>query len=152
MGMSDPAPPFRLPAFLPYRLSITANLVSDVIATAYQALFGLSIVEWRVVAIVAQQGSATQQEVCELSRMEKVAVSRAAIALCERRLMERRPHPQDRRSHLLALTATGRALFDQVIPKALELEARLFQDFSAQERHTLEGLLARIDAAALRHR
>jgi hypothetical protein len=53
----------RLDAFLPYRLSITSNLVSDHIASAYQQLFGLTIPEWRLIAIVAEEGAVAQSAV-----------------------------------------------------------------------------------------
>jgi DNA-binding MarR family transcriptional regulator len=138
-----------LAAFLPYRLSIAANLVSDVIATAYESAFSLRNPEWRVIAIIADKGPLSQQGVCLASRMDKVTVSRAAIALCERELLERHPNPEDKRSHLLVLTETGKALYQQVAPKALELEARIFAGFSREERQTLERLLSRVAEGAL---
>jgi DNA-binding MarR family transcriptional regulator len=138
-----------LAAFLPYRLSIAANLVSDVIATAYEAAFSLRNPEWRVIAIIADKGPLSQQGVCVVSRMDKVTVSRAAIALCERQLLERHPNPEDKRSHLLALTDGGKALYEQVVPKALELEARIFAQFSNEDRLLLDHLLRRIEDAAL---
>lgn len=138
-----------LATFLPYRLSITANLVSNVVATAYEQAFSLRNPEWRVIAIIADHGALSQQDVCVASRMDKVTVSRAAIALCERKLLERRPNPEDKRSHLLVLTDSGKALYEQIVPKALELEARIFARFSKEERQALETLLSRIDTGAL---
>ena len=73
----------RLDAFIPYRLSVTSNLVSETIASAYQALFGLSIPEWRLIAVIAEDEGATQQQVGRRTRMDKVTVSRATIALAE---------------------------------------------------------------------
>jgi DNA-binding MarR family transcriptional regulator len=138
-----------LVTFLPYRLSVAANLVSDVIATAYEPVFSLRNPEWRVIAIIADKGALSQQGVCVASRMDKVTVSRAAIALCERKLLERHPNPDDKRSHLLVLTESGNALYEQVVPKALELEALIFARFSKAERQALEILLGRIEAGAL---
>ena len=40
--------------FLPYRLSILSNTVSSTIASAYNKRFGLSIPEWRVIAILGR--------------------------------------------------------------------------------------------------
>ena len=71
----------RLDQFIPYRLSFTAALLRDTIAQSYERLFGISIAEWRVIAWVAELGSVTQQQLCARSRMDKVTVSRAAIAL-----------------------------------------------------------------------
>jgi DNA-binding MarR family transcriptional regulator len=135
--------------FLPYRLSITAQLVSEVIATAYGALYGLKAPEWRVVATVAEAGELTQQGVCTRTRMDKVTVHRAAFSLCTRGLLDRSAHPGDRRSHHLALTATGRALYAEVAPRAVELERRLFSGFSADEIARLTDLLDAVNAAAV---
>lgn len=146
--MPEPAA-LSLDDFLPYRLSVASNLVSDTIASAYEALFGLKIAEWRLVAVVAEAGEITQADIGERTRMDKVTVSRAAIALTRRGLFERRDHARDQRSHLLALTAAGRRLYAEVAPKALELEARLFSDFSRAERDALGATLRRIEAAAL---
>ena len=107
-----------LDRFLPYRLSVTSNLVSDRIARSYEALFGLTIPEWRLVAVIAEVEAITQAEIGERTRMDKVTVSRAAIALVERGLLARAPNPGDKRSHHLSLTDAGRDLYASVAPKA----------------------------------
>ena len=135
--------------FLPYRLSITSNLVSDTIARAYDALFGLSITQWRLVAVVAETGGITQAEIGQRTRMDKVTVSRAAIALVERGLLAREDNPDDRRSHHLVLTEAGRALYAAIAPKAIELERRIFASFSKDELARFTAMLRRIDAVAL---
>ena len=140
----------KLDAFLPYRLSIASNAVSEAIATAYQALFGLRIPEWRLVAVIAEHDGITQQALVAATRMDKVSVSRAAIALVERGLAQRRPNPDDQRSHLLSLSEAGRALYDDVAPKALALERQVFAGFALSELEAFSRMLTRIEAAAAR--
>ena len=140
----------RLDAFLPYRLSIASNRVSDAIADTYRALFGLRIPEWRLVAVLAESEGLTQQALGVRTRMDKVTVSRAAIALADRGLVVRAPNPGDQRSHLLALSDAGRALYAEVAPKALEIEARVFDGFTDDERATFRDMLLRIEQAAER--
>jgi DNA-binding MarR family transcriptional regulator len=148
--MSDNA--LVLDRFIPFRLSFTSNLVSDTIAGAYEALFGLSIPEWRLVAVVAETGGVTQAAIGGRTRMDKVTVSRAASALVGRGLMARAANAGDRRSHLLRLTDAGRRLYAEVAPKALELEARIFAAFDAAELDAFVAMLRRIDAATLEAR
>lgn len=138
----------KLDQFLPYRLSIASNRVSAAIASTYQALFGLKIPEWRLIAIIAEHEGITQNALGQATRMDKVTVSRAATALVERGLVARRPNPGDQRSHLLALTSTGRALYDDVAPKALELEAHVFAGFTVEEIASFREMLDRIEASA----
>ena len=137
-----------LDAFLPYRLSIASNRVSQAIATAYERLFGLKIPEWRLIAVIAEGEGITQNALGAATQMDKVTISRAARALVERGLIERRAIDGDRRSHLLALTAAGRALYDQVAPKAIEMETAIFAELDADERAALNSMLDRIGAAA----
>lgn len=138
-----------LDRFLPYRLSVTSNLVSDRIARAYESLFGLTIPEWRLIAVIAEVEAITQAEIGERTRMDKVTVSRAAIALVERGLLTRAPNPGDKRSHHLSLTTHGRDLYASVAPKALELERTIFACFTQKELDGFVAMLRRIDAAAL---
>lgn len=138
----------KLDQFLPYRLSIASNAVSDAVASAYRALFGLRIPEWRLVTVLAEHGAMSQQALCGRTRMDKVTVSRAAIALAERGLVARAANPEDQRSHLLALSDDGWALYEQIAPKAIELERRIFAGFSEDEKVQLHAMLARIEAAA----
>jgi DNA-binding MarR family transcriptional regulator len=138
-----------LDRFIPYRLSVTSNVVSDVISTAYEALFGLSIPEWRVIAVVAEQDGITQQGICIATRMDKVTVSRATIALVDRGLITRAPNDADRRSRLLALTDAGRKLYADVSPKAIEFEDRIFSIFPPEEIDRFMAMLRAIEDRAL---
>jgi DNA-binding MarR family transcriptional regulator len=135
-----------LSEFLPYRLSVTSNRVSQMIASQYETLFDLTIPEWRIIAVVAERGALSQQMVCQVTHMDKVAVSRAAIGLVDRAILHRMPNPLDKRSHLLDLTLAGRELYATVAPRALEMERQIFSALSCDDRNHLTALLARVDA------
>jgi DNA-binding MarR family transcriptional regulator len=139
-------PKLHLDDFLPFRLSIASNRVSERIAQVYQSLFGLTIAEWRVIAVLAEASPITQQAICARTHMDKVTISRAAIALVARQLIVRAPHNEDKRSHLLSLSPTGKTLYASIAPKALEMERAIFETFTPQERATLMTLLRRIEA------
>ena len=138
----------KLGAFLPYRLSVVSNAVSDAIASTYRSLFGLRIPEWRLITVIAERGGCTQQALTAATRMDKVTVSRAAIALATRGLIERLPNPGDQRSHLLSLTIDGRALYNEVVPKALEMEQRIVTGLDAADVERFRAVLDRIEASA----
>jgi DNA-binding MarR family transcriptional regulator len=142
----------RLADFLPYRISITSNAVSDLIAREYRSRFGLKIAEWRVMAVLGDVGEATQRELVAATRMDKVAVNRATKALGERALIQRAPNMRDGRSHHLALTVTGQALYTEIMPLALQMEAQVLdvldKDETAQLARLLGKLLQRADELA----
>ena len=141
-------PSLALDHFLPYRLSVASNAVSKRISQSYRKRFGLKIPEWRLIAILAERESMTPVEIGQAGELDKITVSRAAAALIERGLVRQRRNPGDGRSHFLSLTGDGRALYSEIAPAALAMEAELLAGFSAEERDALETLLRRIEAVA----
>ena len=142
--MRMPAPANRLGDFLPYRMSVTTNAVSDLIAGEYRARFGLKIPEWRVMAVLGNAGGLTQRELVGETLMDKVAVNRACKVLEQRGLVARSPNARDGRSHHLELTSPGRAMFEQIMPLALGMEKRLFAVLGADETAALKAALGKL--------
>ena len=143
--MSEPSN--RLADFLPYLLSVTSNAVSTRVAEVYRRQFGLRIPEWRVMAVLGDAGAQTQRDLTAATLMDKVAVNRACKALEDRGLAARTANARDGRSHLLDLTAEGRAMHGRIMPKALDMERQLFEGFSPQERETFGAMLAQLREA-----
>ena len=133
-----------LAEFLPYQLSITSNAVSGRIALEYRQRFGLSVPEWRVMAVLGDGGSLTQRDLTRLTLMDKVAVNRACKVLEERELAARQPNAQDGRSHHLQLTARGEEMYDQIMPLAREMERRLLSKLTDAEVEQFRALLDRV--------
>jgi DNA-binding MarR family transcriptional regulator len=133
-----------LSEFLPYQLSITSNAVSGRIALEYRQRFGLSVPEWRVMAVLGDAGPLTQRDLTRLTLMDKVAVNRACKVLEERGLAYRRPNELDGRSHHLDLTEEGVRMRDEIMPLALEMERRLFSSFAPEEVAQFRSLLDRV--------
>ena len=138
----------RLADFMPYRLSVTTNIVSDLIAGRYRKQFGLKIPEWRVMAVLGDAGALTQRALVGATRMDKVAVNRACKVLEERGLATRSPNAHDGRSHHLELTTAGRAMFDRIMPLALDMETRLFACLTPREAELLKATLGKLDRQA----
>ena len=137
---------FRLEEFLPYRLSVTANSVSRLFAKRYADEYGLSIPEWRVLAVVGRFGTASPSMVSEWAAMDKVKVSRAAATLVARGLLKQTQDPADGRARLLRLTRKGTTMHQGAIPLALQLEAQLAEGLTRAEWAALHKALVRLTA------
>jgi DNA-binding MarR family transcriptional regulator len=135
-----------LSKFLPYQLSITSNAISDLIARSYHGRFGLKIPEWRVLAVLAEQGAATQRDLSHATQMDKVTVNRACAAMVERGLVARAPNAADGRSHHLAMTALGDELYTQIVPLALSVEEELEKALDADEAAIIVQIMAKLRA------
>lgn len=137
----------RLADFVPYRMAITSNAVSGLIAGEYRNEFGLKIPEWRIMAVLGDSGQLTQRDLVRATLMDKVAVNRACKVLEERNLVQRSPNVADGRSHHLELTVEGRAMFDQIWPQALDIYEKIFTVLSPREIEKLRSLLDKLLAS-----
>lgn len=137
-----------LEQFLPYRLSILSNTVSNTIAREYRNLFGLSIPEWRVMAVLGRFGPLNAGGVCERTAMDKVTVSRAVAQLIEQKIVKRETDPSDRRRSILKLTARGERTHRQIVPIARGRESELAAALTEKERKNLDTLLAKLQRRA----
>ena len=138
----------RLDSYLPYRLSIASNAVSRLIARAYEDRFGLTIPQWRLIAVLAEYGPLTQQAIGARTVMDKVTVSRATQGLVKRKLVQRAPHDADGRSHHVGLSKAGERLYSEISPVALEYEARLLRHFDPSAIENLKQFLLHLERAA----
>ncbi|SDD84598.1 MarR family winged helix-turn-helix transcriptional regulator [Belnapia rosea] len=136
---------FALEEFLPYRLSVAANRTSRLFARRYSEEFGLSIPEWRVLAVVGRFGGLSASEVVERTAMDKVKVSRAVRALLGRGLLVRQEDAADRRVQRLAMTEEGRRIHTRILPLARALEAELLAGIGPEDRAALHRLLDALD-------
>jgi DNA-binding MarR family transcriptional regulator len=138
--------PLELERFLPYRLSILSNRVSQAIAREYQERFSLSMTEWRVMAVLARFNGEglSAREVAERTAMDKVAVSRALARLAAAGRVSRATHDGDKRRSVLRLTAKGWKIHDTVAPRARAHEREMLGLLTADERRVLTQVLDKL--------
>jgi DNA-binding MarR family transcriptional regulator len=134
----------NLEQFLPFRISVLSNRISANIAKIYGDRYGIAIPEWRVITILALYPGSSASEVSDRTAMDKVAVSRAVARLLERGYIRRETHGDDRRRSMLALSASGRQVYETVAPLVNEMEDRLMSVLSEDERVLLERLVERM--------
>lgn len=138
-----------LESFIPYRLSVLTNQVSSAIARRYSERFGLSIPEWRIMAVLGETPGLSAREVALRTAMDKVQVSRAVASLIEAGRLVRTPDDDDARVGHLELTAKGRAVYHQIVPLALQLEERFLTTLTTTERQLFERLLGKLARQAM---
>ena len=138
----------ELEKFLPYRLSVLSNRVSQGIAQTYQQRFGLSVTEWRVIALIGRFPGLSASEVAQRAAMDKVAISRAVRNLLDQGRIEREASADDRRTRHLTLSATGQAIYQEIVPAALDYEQHLISALSPDEQRIFERLMDRLQIKA----
>ena len=133
-----------LEEFLPYRLSVLSHTISTNIARVYEKRFGVSIPEWRVIAILGRFPGLSAVEVADRTLMDKVAVSRAVTKLIKNGRIDRQFADADRRRSILNLSEEGREVHNEIAPLALQFERELLQDISEEDYETYNSILDRL--------
>lgn len=147
MPLSD-AGVLILEEFLPFRLSVLSNRVSSAVARLYEDRFDLKLPEWRIMAILGRNPNLTASQIVDISRMDKVAISRAVKRLVEMGRLSATGDPHDARRQRLNLSAEGWKIYEQIVPLALGVEEKLLADMSEDERAALHAAITRLDRAA----
>jgi DNA-binding MarR family transcriptional regulator len=137
-----------LDSFVPYRLSVLSNRVSKAIANEYSSRFGLTIPEWRVMAVLGGRPGLSARAVAERTEMDKVQVSRAVARLLRARRIQRTADNEDGRVTRLSLSPRGRAIYDEIAPLALRLERDFLELLSEDERRALDQLMTKLSRHA----
>jgi DNA-binding MarR family transcriptional regulator len=141
-------PTLSLAAFLPYRLSVLTNLVSNAIADVYAARFDLTLAEWRVIAVLGRDAAMTARQIVDITAMDKVTISRAAARLVKMKRLKSLADKNDARRQILALTNQGHKIYDEIVPLALSLEQKLITHLSGADQAQLDLLLHKLTDAA----
>ncbi|MCU0931593.1 MAG: MarR family winged helix-turn-helix transcriptional regulator [Serpentinimonas sp.] len=108
------------------------------------APYGLRPVDFSVLSVVAHNPGVTSRQVCAALDIQPPNLVGMVKTFEQRGLIERRPHPSDRRAHGLHLTPQGLALQRQAEATASALESDVAARLSAAEQKTLISLLRRV--------
>jgi len=135
-----------LDEYLPYRLSAAADAVSRLIARAYEDRFGLTISQWRVMCVLAEDAASTPAAAAARTGMDRASVGRAGRELLARGLVERAGAFGGEAA--LTLSRDGRTLFAEIAPLALAYEAALIAGLAPSEVAMMKRLLSRLQTAA----
>lgn len=139
---------FQLESFFPYKVRVFGTAVSAAVSSVYRERYGLSVSEWRTMAILGHTHALSASEIVERSSMDKVNVSRAVQSLRKKELLRRDIDGEDRRKSVLRLTEEGLRIFNDVIPRVQAVEDALTENLSAEEKQALLHLMQKVQSNA----
>lgn len=116
--------------------------VLDAYKSALQSLFAqqlpqLSLLNFRVLRLVGGSDAVTPLQVAQLLRRDKAQVTRLLAELADKGWLLKQPHPQDRRSVQLVLTAAGEALLQQAAGLEQQLSQQMLHGMAATQQQQL---------------
>ena len=140
---------FDLQQFFPYLTRVFYKSVSSSITNLYSTSYDMTPPEWRTMAILGREGRLTAAEVVNRSSMDKVTVSRAVKKMSALGMLDKTSNQADGRSTVLYLSAKGRKVYLELVPKMLAVEQQLLKGISSQDYQLLVQLFEKIRSNAL---
>jgi len=114
-------------------LSVFAGVIPELTTTQFAAL-----------AKLAELGAMSQNQLGRVTAMDAATIKGVVGRLVARRLVATAPDGVDRRRLVVTLTREGRALYDQVMPQALEATRLTLEPLEPEEQAAFVALLRKL--------
>lgn len=144
-----PTDPRTIRDLLSYRIHQLANALSRGAALRYRRDFGVSLMEWRILALLGDFAPLTLTDLARQGGLDKGLASRAVGGLVERGLVRRGTSRQDARELALGLTPAGRTVFRGLMRGACERDDAFLGALGEEERAVIDGAIRKLLAVAL---
>jgi len=143
-ALSEDGGSIVLDRYVQFFIGAISNKLLRISTKVYAEKFGVTLNDWRTMAMLAVESDITATRICEVIGFDKAAVSRSIRSLEERGYLTTRPVDTHNRARLVALTTGGRAVHDAIMEMALAREDRLLDGLTDPERLQLLKALRRM--------
>lgn len=133
---------------LTYRLLVLSNTLGKGAVRLYAGKYGIPLAQWRLLAVIALEGTASIGDLSEKLATDKGWISRAAASLTDRGLVKGVPDARDSRRLVLGLTDNGRKLHSKIVPAWRERQRRLAAVLTKHEEAVLDRVLGKLQREA----
>jgi DNA-binding MarR family transcriptional regulator len=127
-----------------YRLHVVANLLSRGAALRYKREFGVSLWEWRTIALLGAQAPLSLNDLAAAAGLDKSQMSRVVAGLVARGIVARGADETDGRGVKLCLSRSGEKLCEGLIRAATERNDAFLGCLAPRERECLEDALRKL--------
>jgi DNA-binding MarR family transcriptional regulator len=130
--------------YLPYLVNRVGTVIAEQFGSEALVPHGLSIAMWRVMAVLAANGSQRQIDLADLTSIDASTLSRLVSRLVRVGLVTRSRSANSNREVAVQLSAKGRAVVDRLIPMARKYEADAIAGLLREELLMLKRCLRRV--------
>jgi DNA-binding MarR family transcriptional regulator len=134
----------KLEDFIPFKLAVVANRLSQSIGRLFETRFNIQVPEWRILMTLYAYDDLVFNEVVERTSMDKARVSRAQHRLVDLGLIDSINDPTDGRKVILSLTRKGEKMCCDILPQAAEREAWYLAALDHAEHRQLDVILDKL--------
>ncbi len=131
----------HLSDFLTYRFLILARALDRQAKRVYGESFGLSMVEWRIMAMLGAERTGTVNGLALNMEYDKAQISRAVAALVAQGYLTRTPNAKDTRSGILTMTERGQELHLELMAFGRERQRKLLSTLTPAQRKSFYEIM-----------
>lgn len=129
---------------LSYRLYQAANSMQKSAIIIYRSEFGVSIGEWRTLALLGAYEPLPLNQLARQAGFDKGQMSRVVSGLVDRKLVLREDDPAGGRAISLTLTKKGRSLYERIMKVAAERNKAFLSCLTENEMLALDSALSKL--------
>lgn len=126
---------------LPYRLLLLARMIDRETQKNLNEKFGLSLAEWRLLAIATSIGPCTASEIGKAGEIDRAEISRAMRRLEPMGLLSRKQDPDHGKRLIITATDAGQKLAEKVKTERRLFFEAIMSGLSREERSELDRQL-----------
>lgn len=134
--------------FLTYRMARVQAKLNAQATRLLKEEAGLTLTQWRLLALIGATGRATAAQLSRLAAMDKGLISRNLKCLTEAGLVVITPDSIDHRAQHLELSAEGKEIFESTLPRMHERQAALRSRLENDELRHFLSALEKLESAA----
>jgi len=108
------------------------------------APFGITSGQWNALNHLDEHGAMTQKDLAELLRKEPATVARLLDRLVKRGLVQRKPHPKDRRANIVENTPDASKLLVEIQPAVVARASQIAEGISDDDLAVFFDVLDRV--------
>ncbi len=108
------------------------------------APFGITSGQWNALNQLDEHGAMTQKDLAELLRKEPATVARLLDRLVKRGLVQRKPHPKDRRANIVENTPDASKLLVEIQPAVVARASQIAEGISDDDLAVFFDVLDRV--------
>jgi DNA-binding MarR family transcriptional regulator len=128
-----------------FLLDKTARRVKQYAKQRFRELgWTITIDQWAVLKQLFDKGEVNQRELATNTFKDHPTMTRIIDLLKAKGLIERKPHPNDRRSFIIALTAEGNTMVEECLPEVQKIRMKAWENLSDQDFQEFKRILESI--------
>ena len=140
--------PATVEDLLNYRLARLLSSSGAMIIRLCEGKYGITRREWRLIAMLAACGPMSPSALADRAHIDRARASRNIAELVAKRLAVRAVSPGDKRRATIALTASGKALHDELFPVSANINGLVLSALKPAQLRSFDRALTLLTAKA----